>query len=188
MAPDFPFADYHRPEAPFSGIAIVGEAPGASEIEQGQPFVGRSGQLLTKALLSAGIDRRHCLVANVFRYRPPENKIKHFFGPAAAAGDKGRAWGRYSLGYVREELAPELDALSDALKTAKVVLAVGAVPLWGLTGKTGLTAHAGEALYNRLADAPVIATYHPAFILRGNFNLTQEWEGHMRLAASLLKA
>ena len=70
---------YQLPVLPFNGLAIVGEAPGADEVKQGQPFVGRSGQLLNELLEEAGIARAHTLIANVFRYQPPANKVAHFF-------------------------------------------------------------------------------------------------------------
>jgi len=183
---DLPFVDYFRPTAPFCGLVIVGEAPGASEVELGQPFVGRSGALLTTALTAAGIDRQACIVANVFRFRPPDNKAQHFFGPAREAGEGGRRWGRYSLGYVKAAFAGELDALSQVLGEAKAVLAVGAVPLWAATGALGVAAHAGQRLSGRLSAAPVFPTYHPAYILRGNYHLTEDWQAHMRAAATAL--
>jgi len=181
---DLPFVDYFLPAAPFSGLVIVGEAPGASEVELGQPFVGRSGALLTTALTASGIDRQSCIVANVFRYRPPDNKAQHFFGPVAEAGESGRRWGRYSLGYVKAEFAGELDALSRTLSGARAVLAVGAVPLWATTGALGVSVNAGKQLSGRLSEAPVFPTYHPAYILRGNYHLTEDWRAHMRAAAA----
>lgn len=59
-------------------IAIIGEAPGEHEIEEGQPFVGPSGQLLNNLLQSAGILRAACYVGNVCQMRPPGNDIKRF--------------------------------------------------------------------------------------------------------------
>lgn len=188
MTIDLPFVDYFLPTEPFSGLVIVGEAPGASEVEQGAPFVGRSGALLTAALTAAGVDRRACIVANVFRYRPPDNKAQHFFGPADDAGEAGRRWGRYSLGFVKDAFAGELDNLSRTLGRATAVLAVGAVPLWATTGALGVSVNAGKRLAGRLSDAPVVPTYHPAYILRGNYHLTDTWQAHMRTAAAIVSS
>lgn len=55
-------------------IMIVGEAPGASEDEQGKPFVGRAGQLLTNMLRSIGINREEVYITNILKCRPPENR------------------------------------------------------------------------------------------------------------------
>ncbi len=69
-------------------LAIVGEAPGSDEVDQGQPFVGQSGQLLRRTLSWAGIDPNSCLIANVCQQRPESNDIKNFEwqGPEIQAG------------------------------------------------------------------------------------------------------
>jgi uracil-DNA glycosylase len=64
-------SDYASPQQCWNQIMVVGEAPGAEEVKQNQPFVGRSGQLLDKVLAEAGIIRAACFVANVFRLQPP---------------------------------------------------------------------------------------------------------------------
>ena len=55
-------------------VMVIGEAPGASEDEQGKPFVGRSGQLLIKLFSQIGINREEIYIANVLKCRPPENR------------------------------------------------------------------------------------------------------------------
>ena len=60
-------------------IFLVGEAPGKEEDQLGQPFVGNAGRILNWLLSQAGIARAECLVGNVARSRPPNNKISHFF-------------------------------------------------------------------------------------------------------------
>lgn len=57
-----------------SGIYFIGEGPGHHENEQGRPFVGAAGQLLTELLASVGLDRRAVWISNVVRCRPPENR------------------------------------------------------------------------------------------------------------------
>ena len=64
------------------------------------------------------------------------------------------------------------------------MLAVGAVPLWATTGALGVSANAGKRLGGRLSKAPVFPTYHPAYILRGNYHLAEDWRSHMRAAAA----
>jgi len=170
-----PFADYSYPadgKPPL--LALIGEAPGADEIKLGRPFVGRAGQLLDRALAATGISRERCLIANVFRYRPPDNKIGHFFASrrrAALENDPlAEEWGKLGAEFCRARYATELDALSAALTEAAppVIVALGRTPLWALTGLNGITALRGQVLPNRLSPAPVIATFHPSFVLRQN--------------------
>jgi len=58
-----------------TAIMFVGEGPGADEDEQGRPFVGRAGRLLTKILANAGINREEVYITNVVKCRPPENRV-----------------------------------------------------------------------------------------------------------------
>jgi uracil-DNA glycosylase len=175
MPHDLPFADYSRPKdgkPPL--LALIGEAPGADEIKLGRPFVGKAGQLLDRALAAVGIDRDRCLIANVFRYRPPENKVGHFFASrrrALAENDPvDENWGKLGAEFCRTRFAGEIAALSAELKKSAppVIVALGRTPLWALTGLNGITALRGQVLANRLSDAPVIATFHPSFVARQN--------------------
>jgi DNA polymerase len=63
-----------HPQAP---ILFVGEGPGRDEDEQGRPFVGRAGQLLTKIIAAMGFDRSEVFIANIVKCRPPENRVPH---------------------------------------------------------------------------------------------------------------
>ena len=173
---DLPFVDYQYPEdrAARPLIALVGEAPGADEVKQGKPFVGRAGQLLDRVLAQAEIERDTCLVANVFRYRPPDNKVGHFFASRRRAAERGEPLadmlGKMGAEYCLRCYAPEIEALSDVLYrfAPAVVVAVGRTPLWALTGLNGITALRGKVLNGRLHHAPVIATFHPSFVMRQN--------------------
>lgn len=63
---------------PDSDVMIIGEGPGANEDEQGVPFIGRAGQLLTKILESVGIDRdEDVFITNIVKCRPPKNRAPH---------------------------------------------------------------------------------------------------------------
>ena len=166
---------YQLPEAPFNGLAIIGEAPGADEAKQGKPFVGRSGQLLNDLLAEAGLERAHTLVANVFRYQPPGNKVAHFFLSQRAGAAAGEALdvrhGKMGSGYVRQIFAGELDTLAETLAKLqpRAILTLGGTALWALTGLSGLTKLRGQWQENRLLPGvPVMPTFHPSFILRGN--------------------
>lgn len=59
---------------PYARLVFVGEGPGADEDAQGEPFVGRAGQLLTKMILAMGLKREQCYICNVVKCRPPQNR------------------------------------------------------------------------------------------------------------------
>lgn len=188
---ELPFADYTFPKAAkgWNGIVLVGEAPGAEEARLGRPFVGRSGQLLDKMLERAEIERDACLIANVFRRQPPGNKVDHFFISRRAATVEGiglaEEYGKFGSAFCRSEFASEIDNLRDVLRREKpkVIVALGRTPLWALTGENGLLKKVGQALPCRLMPSvQVIPTFHPSFILRGNWKLQDEWLGHFQLA------
>ena len=186
-----PLADYDRPVGGFCGIALIGEAPGAEEARLGRPFVGRSGQLLDKILLEAGINRRQCLVANVFRFQPPGNKVDHFFMSRRAAANEGvelaEKYGLFSGKMCRSDYATEIESLATVLAEIKpsIIVALGRTPLWALTGENALLEKVGKTYSCRLYEgAPVMPTYHPSFILRGNWKLQPNWLDHFAAAKS----
>ena len=177
------------------GLAIVGEAPGKEEVRMGHPFVGSSGRLLDEMLGRAAIARRDCLVANVFRFQPPGNNVGHFFaGKRAATVDDIRLvenLGKFGSVFCREEFTGEIEALAATLRRLqpRVILALGRTPLWALTGENGLLEKAGRVLPCRLARRiPVIPTYHPSYILRGNWRLSDQWLEHFVAARDLALA
>lgn len=171
-----PLVAYQQPSASFSGLILVGEAPGAEEVRQHRPFCGRSGKLLDEVLASAGVPRESLLIANVFRYQPPKNKVDHFFSSKRAALAEGIAldesYGKFGVGYVRAEFSAELAALRDTIARVKpcAVITVGRTPLWALTGQVTLGPLRGQWQENRLVPGiPVMPTFHPSFIIRGNW-------------------
>ncbi len=190
-----PRVPYQMPEltGPRPPLVLVGEAPGADEAREGRPFVGRSGQLLDRHLTAAGIERRACLVANVFRYQPPGNKVGHFFSSRSKARDLGAGLrenlGKFGTqGYCLATFAGEIDALEAMLAQVRprAILALGGTALWALTGLDGILKRRGAALPCRLlGEARVVPTYHPSYILRGNHHVAPLFEDDMRLAAGL---
>jgi DNA polymerase len=189
-----PFADYTYPAKNWNGVVLVGEAPGAEEARLGRPFVGRSGQLLDKMLEQAGIERDQCIIANVFRFRPPGNKVDHFFISRRAATQVGigiaESFGKFGSAFCRTDFAPEIEHLRDMLKQKKpkIVVALGRTPLWALTGESGLLTKVGKLLPCRLLPGvEVMPTFHPSFILRGNWKLQDEWLSHFKLVAKYTK-
>lgn len=133
-------------------IVIVGEAPGATEQRTGVPFSGASGELLDRMLSRVGISRQACFVTNICHVQPPGNDFQKFLKPKPTL-----------------DLIQGLVRLRDDLNEIKpnLVIALGAVPLQFLTGKVGISKWRGSILQSTLVEGlKVIATYHPAAILR----------------------
>lgn len=186
-----PFVDYDYPadRQSWSGLVLVGEAPGADEARQGHPFVGRSGQLLNELLAKVGINRTTALVANAFRYQPPGNKVDHFFISRRKAALEGiqiaEEWGQFGSNWVRADFAADLAHLQQTISDwrPKLIMALGRTPFWALTGENGLLTKAGQEIPCRmLSSVKVMPTFHPSFILRGNWSLQPDWERHFQAA------
>jgi uracil-DNA glycosylase len=125
-------------------LAIVGEAPGATEDETGRPFVGKSGALLDQLLAEAGLDRAQAAVLNVVKCRPPGNRT-----PKAPEVARCSGW-----------LRRQLDLLDPP-----VVVALGlSAAKWFLGPRTVLAAVRGAP--HEVDGRPVWATYHPSAAIR----------------------
>ena len=150
-----------------ASIVIVGEAPGADEVKAGQPFVGASGKELERMLGESGIDPDSVYYTNVFRTRPPGNKIDEFF---ASSKTKAKKLGyiEHRGKYLDEELLEHIELLRRDLRQLQpnVIVPVGNTPLWALTGDTGITKWRGSELWSSEHMCKIIPTYHPAAILR----------------------
>ena len=136
-------------------IMIVGEAPGSEEEKRMEPFVGSSGQELTKMLHEAGIARTECFITNVCKTRPPGNEIKKYYSKFT---NTTRIPG--------PELTQGIEELREEIRRVnpKLIIALGDTPLWALTGERGITKWRGSLL--EAEGCPVLPTYHPAAILR----------------------
>ena len=155
-------------------IAIVGEAPDETEALKGVPFIGARGQILNKALKDVGIFRAECYVSNVFRRRPPDNKVDFFFvKKGQASKDKLDQRSPFvpfgSCGFVSDEWVGELEKLREDLEALRpnVVIALGATALWALTSNTKIGSYRGTIMESTLVPGlKVVATYHPAAVVR----------------------
>ena len=129
---------------------FVGEAPGADEDEQGEPFVGKAGQLLTKIIQATGLSRADVYIANILKCRPDT--------PGQSAGNRKPT---------SDEMAtciPYLHEQIDLIRP-KVIVALGATAVEGLLGKTlGITKLRGT--WKTYRGTPLMPTYHPAYLLR----------------------
>ena len=142
-------------------LMIIGEAPGAEEDRQGEPFVGRAGQLLNAMLRAIGLERGQVFIANILKCRPPGNR-----NPAP---DEVAACGHF----LRQQVA---------LVRPQVILAVGGVAAHNLlqtddsVGRLRRRVHAyGE---NRI---PLLVTYHPAYLLRRPEEKAKAWQDLQQL-------
>lgn len=162
-------------------IALVGEAWGEEEEKEGRPFVGTSGFILNSMLSQAGIDRRDCLITNVFNLRPrPSNDVINLCGPKAE-GIPGRP-ALIKGKYVRKEYENELTRLGKELLDFQpnVIVALGATAAWALLGTSGIRAIRGAA-DRGFEGFKVVPTYHPAAVAR-------EWTLRPIVIADLMKA
>ena len=160
-------------------IMIVGEAPEAEEERILQPFVGQSGQELTRMLHEAGIPRTECYITNICKHRPPRNQmslwmLKRKTSPGEGFVRRGSYWIHPLVEEGIEELKNEI-----ALCEPNVIIALGNPALWALTRKDAITKWRGSLLilepsytvdYSKGFLIPdvikVLPTYHPAAILR----------------------
>jgi DNA polymerase len=131
-------------------LMFIGEAPGADEDEQGEPFVGKAGQLLTKIIQATGLQRADVYIANILKCRPDT--------PGQSAGNRKPT---------SDEMAtciPYLHEQIDLIRP-KVIVALGATAVEGLLGKTiGITKLRGT--WKTYRGIPLMPTYHPAYLLR----------------------
>ncbi|WP_262030533.1 uracil-DNA glycosylase family protein [Microvirga sp. Mcv34] len=185
------------PISAWNGLAIIGEAPGRQEIINGIPFTGPAGELLNKLLDRVGIKREETLITNCFAHQPAwsanqdgkrrNNDILNFFtlDQTIANPNLPAYRGRYLL----EDLASDLRATWRLLRDMKpkAILAMGSTALWGMTHLEGLTENRGQTLTTRACDAPLIPTFHPAFVLhRKDDKLADRIEEDMRKVLPLL--
>ena len=144
-------------------LMVVGEAPGAEEDRQGEPFVGRAGQLLNAMLRAAGFARSEVYIANVLKCRPPDNR-----DPTADEAS-------HCLPYLRRQIE---------LVAPRVLLCVGRIAAQRLLD---VEQPLGQ-LRGRVHDfdgVPVIVTYHPAYLLRAPKEKRKAWVD-LQLAMGLL--
>jgi DNA polymerase len=135
---------------------FVGEAPGAEEDRQGEPFVGRAGQLLTSMLQALGLRREDVYIANVLKCRPPGNRDPK---PDEVAGCRG---------YLERQIE---------LVSPRIVVAVGRIAAQNLLATdTSLARLRGRVHALGSGKWPVIVTYHPAYLLRSPGEKRKAWQ------------
>jgi len=133
---------------------FIGEGPGQHEDEQGKPFVGKAGLLLTEMIRALGMAREDVFITNIVKCRPPNNRDPQADEIASCNG------------YLRRQIA---------FIQPKIILAVGRIaaqtllatdtPLSGLRGKV-----------HRYDGTPVVVVYHPAYLLRSLLEKRKAWQ------------
>ena len=148
---------------PSADLMFVGEAPGADEDLQGEPFVGRAGQLLTKIIEAIDLKREDVYIANVLKCRPPGNRNPE---PDEV-----------------EQCEPFLLRQIDVIRP-KVIVALGKFAAQCLL-KTNEPITRLRGREYRYRDATLIPTYHPAYLLRTPSAKREVWEDMKRVRALL---
>lgn len=134
---------------PEADLMFVGEAPGADEDEQGEPFIGRAGQLLTKMIQAMGFERSDIYIANVLKCRPDM--------PEGESGNrKPKA----------DEMATCLPWLKEQIRMIRprAIVALGATAVEGLVGDVSLLRDL-RGRWLEFEGIPLMVTYHPAYLL-----------------------
>lgn len=136
-------------------LMIIGEAPGQDEDRQGEPFVGRAGQLLNQMLESIGFNRNKVFIANILKCRPPNNRDPR-----------------------PEEVIKCADFLLRQIQwiNPKIILSVGRISAQNMLQKTEAIGRLRGQVYSHpVTKTPVIVTYHPAYLLRSPLEKSKAW-------------
>ena len=143
---------------------IIGEAPGAEEDRQGEPFVGRAGKLLNAMLRATGLQRGEVYIANILKCRPPDNRDPR---PEEVSCCEG---------YLQRQIA---------LIKPKIILAVGRIAAQNLLK---VDTPIGKMRGNRYEydGIPVVVTYHPAYLLRSPGQKRKSWQD-LQLAMKIFR-
>jgi DNA polymerase len=156
---------------PEAELKFIGEAPGADEDREGEPFVGAAGQLLTRIIQTMGLSREKVYIANILKCRPDT--------PGQTSGNRKPT---------PEEMQTCIAYLHQQIEIIqpKVLVALGATAIEGLLGKTaGITRLRGNWQVYR--GIPLMPTYHPAYLLR-NQSLEEKrrvWEDMLQVMKKL---
>jgi DNA polymerase len=148
---------------PRAALMFIGEGPGADEDRQGEPFVGRAGQLLNRIIESIGLTRGQVYIANVVKCRPPENRTP--------LPDEVATCSPFLFRQVRA-IAP------------RVIVCLGAPAAQTVLG-TSATISRLRGAFHDLEGIKVMPTFHPAYLLRNPAAKKEVWEDMKKVMAAL---
>jgi DNA polymerase len=148
---------------PKAELMFVGEGPGADEDAQGLPFVGRAGKLLTQMIEAMGLQRKDVYICNVVKCRPPENRLPE----------------KDEVATCSPFLLRQIDAIAP-----KVIVCLGSVAV-----QTLLETHRGVSQFRgqwlEFRGRKLLATYHPAYLLRNPNAKSEVWKDLQKVMAVL---
>jgi len=133
---------------------VIGEAPGADEDRQGEPFVGRAGQLLNSMLKAIGLPREHVFIANILKSRPPNNR------------DPKPEEVQACIPYLFRQIE---------LVNPKLILCVGRIAAQTLLETDTPIGKLRGQLHRIAGTRPMVVTYHPAYLLRSPGEKRKSW-------------
>ncbi len=133
---------------------LIGEAPGQSEDQMGEPFVGKAGQLLNEMLLAMGLQRDRVYIANMLKCRPPNNRDPQADEIAACSG------------FLQRQIA---------LIQPKIILAVGRIAAQNLLQQTLPLSKLRGQVYH-IQNIPLTIVHHPSYLLRSPLEKRKAWE------------
>ncbi len=151
---------------PCAELMFIGEGPGADEDAQGEPFVGRAGQLLTKIIQAMGLQRGDVYIANVVKHRPPGNRTPT----------------NYEIAQCHSYLVEQLEIIKP-----KIICALG-LPATQTLLKSDKSIGALRGRFYPYPDNPeikVMPTYHPAYLLRNPADKGKTWDDMKKVLAEL---
>ena len=140
-----------------ASIMFVGEAPGGDEEDQGEPFVGRAGQLLNRMIKAMGLDRGQVYIGNILNWRPAMG-ARNADGSQTGNRPPTTEEMAYCLPFIRAQIA---------IIQPKVLVALGKTAVDGLLGSDRFKSMgAARGTWHEYAGTPLRATYHPSYLLR----------------------
>lgn len=152
---------------PEARLMFIGEGPGAEEDNQGLPFVGRSGQLLTKMIEAMGITRDDVFIANIVKCRPPENR------------DPLMEEAQACIGYLRSQIQ---------IINPEVIVCLGSISLNFLLqpdSKVKLSISNLRGTWQDFYGYKVLPTFHPAYLLRNPSKKADAWKDLQKVMEEL---
>jgi DNA polymerase len=151
---------------PCAELMFIGEGPGADEDAQGEPFVGRAGQLLTKIIKAMGMERGDVYIANVVKHRPPGNRTPTNF----------------EIGQCHGYLVRQLEIIKP-----KIICALG-LPASQTILKSEMSIGSLRGRFQPYPDNPeikVMPSYHTAYLLRNPADKGKVWDDMKKILAEL---
>lgn len=149
---------------PSARLMFIGEGPGADEDRIGEPFVGRAGKLLDRIIAAMGLSREQVYIANIVKCRPPGNRTP-----------------------LPDERAMCLPFLQEQIRiiAPEVIVTLGRTALEGLLGETVPSITRARGRWFRACGVPVLATFHPAYLLRNEQAKRPVWEDMQEVLSRL---